>query len=114
MCFHKSSSKSISVYVCAHILLRNNYSGCLFSVLLATVNLLNMTSMLSIEGRLPITLAEVANVDKKLQCGRALWIDGIHPEMLKAFLGLSWLTHLFSSMSHKGVEGQTWFGGSQI
>jgi len=69
-------------------------------------DLLNPASMSSIEeaefedfGKdLSITLAEVSEVVKKLLGGKALGVDEIHPEMLKALdmEGLSWLTCLFS------------------
>ncbi|XP_070689082.1 paralemmin 1a [Pempheris klunzingeri] len=47
---------------------------------------------------LAVSLAEVAEVVKKLLGGKALWVDDIRPEMLKALdiVGLSWLTCLFS------------------
>lgn len=42
----------------------------------------------------PISLAEVAEVIKKLTSGKALSVEEIHPEMLKVLniVGLSWLT----------------------
>ncbi len=46
----------------------------------------------------PISLAEVAEVVKKLLSGKVPGVDEIHPEMLNALdiVGLSWLTRLFS------------------
>jgi len=60
----------------------------------------------------PISLAEVAEVVKKILSGKVPCVDEIHPEMLKALdiVGLSWLTCLVKVAGRSGtvpVELQT-------
>jgi len=64
----------------------------------------------------PVSLAEVAEVVKKLFNGKVPGVGEIHPEMLKSLniIGLSWLTRLFSVVWRSGtipVEWQTSFDG---
>lgn len=57
---------------------------------------------------MPISLAEITEVFKKLLGGKALGVDEICPKMLKALyiVGLPWLTRLFSVKWRSGVADQ--------
>lgn len=61
----------------------------------------------------PISLAEVAEVVKKLLSGKSPGVDEIRPEMLKALdiVGLSWLTRLFSVAWRSGTVPVEWQTG---
>ena len=61
----------------------------------------------------PITGAGVAEVVEKLHSGRYLWVDGIHPEFLKALDvgGLSWLTRLCNITWTSGTVPLDWQTG---
>ena len=80
--------------------------------------LLNPTNTSSVEdavfehsgGALSISLAEVAEVVKKLLSGKAPGVDEICPEILKALdiVGLSWLTRLFNGAWRSGTVPAKW------
>ncbi len=83
--------------------------------------LLNPTNTFSVEEAefedpgeaLPISLAEVAEVVKKLLSSKAPGVDEIHPEMPNALctVRLSWLTHLFSVAWRSGTVPVEWQTG---
>ena len=78
-------------------------------------DVLDLTCFFSIkeaesEDEAPITLAEMAEVVKKLPTDRVPGMDETNPEMLKALdiVGLSWLTHFLNVVQRSGTTPVGW------